>query len=668
MTTEASETVLVVDDDPGVTELQRRRLQRAGFNVCCAASASEAMSRLEEGGVVLVLLDYRLSGELNGLQFYDVMKAAGYDLPVIMVTGFGRENTVIEALRAGVRDFVSKSAEYLDYLPEAVRRVLNQERTERRCAELQARFGAIITSSMDAIVNLDADGRITVFNAAAERLFGCLESEAIGEPCEHFISGLRDLVGLVDGRQSADVPRLLAPFETHGYCRGERILLEVALSSGEAMGDRFYTAMIRDITQRKRVEAELQLAKEAADDANNAKSSFLANMSHELRTPLTAILGFAELLLDDGCDGPDIREGISVIRRNGHYLLDIVNDILDIAKIEAGTLSIDLSPSSPVQLVNDIHALMQIRSQAKGLTLSIDCDGPLPQLIVTDPVRVRQVLINLVGNAIKFTEKGHVRLVVRAQGHVTDELQFEVTDTGIGMTAEQVARLFRPFTQADGSTTRKFGGTGLGLAISKRLATLLGGELTVTSELGCGSAFRLTIPTGVRSEVCIKNPADAATHPLDRDEANPSAVGSLAARILLAEDCPDNQRLVSRVLQKAGADVVVVENGHEAVQTAMAGQDQGRPFDVILMDMQMPLLDGYDATRRLRDYGYRRPIVALTANAMRDDREKCLAAGCDDFVTKPINFRHLIATLHTWLPHGAPREHSLTGPALTAVL
>ena len=658
MTTDLSETVLVVDDDPGVTELQRRRLQRAGFTVCCATSAPEAMSRLDQGGIVLVVLDYRLSGELNGLQFFDVMKAAGYDLPVIMVTGFGRENTVIEALRAGVRDFVSKSPEYLDYLPEAVNRILHQVRTERRLAELQARFGAIITSSMDAIVTMDADGRITVFNAAAERLFGCAECEAIGEPAEQFIAGLRELAGLADGRVSGDAPRLVAPFETHGYRGGERILLEVSLSSGEAMGGRFYTAMVRDITQRKRAAAELQVAKESADAANHAKSSFLANMSHELRTPLTAILGFAELLMDDGCDGPDVREGISVIRRNGHYLLDIVNDLLDIAKIEAGTLSVDLAPCSPVQMLHDIHALMQVRSQAKGLTFSFECDGPLPQLIVTDPVRVRQVLLNLVGNAIKFTEKGEVRLLARADAERPDHVQFEVSDTGIGISAEQIGRLFQPFTQADSSMTRRFGGTGLGLAISKRLAELLRGELSVRSALGGGSTFRLTIPTQPQKAASFHaQPADAAPPVLREDEGSRS-LGDIEARILLAEDCLDNQRLVARVLQKAGAEVVAVENGQIAVQEALAAQDEGRPFSVILMDMQMPFLDGYDATRRLRDCGYRLPIVALTAHAMRDDRDKCLAAGCDDFLTKPIDFPRLIATLRAWLAHDA-REHAL---------
>jgi ammonium transporter, Amt family len=653
MTSEPSDIVLVVDDDPGVIELQRRRLERAGFNVSCAASPTEAMSRLSHGDVVLVVLDYRLSGELDGLQFYDLMKAAGYDVPVIMVTGFGRENTVIDALRAGVRDFVSKSPEYLDYLPDAVGRILKQVRTERRLAELQARFGAIVNSSMDAIVTMDADGRITVFNAAAERLFGCQECEAIGEPADRFIAGLRERADAAQMPAGGEPPASVAPFETYGYCGGERILLEVSLSSGEAVGSRFYTAMLRDITQRKRTAAELQLAKEAADAASQAKSTFLTNMSHELRTPLTAILGFAEILLEDGCDRPDVREGITVIRRNGNYLLDIVNDLLDIAKIEAGTLTVDPSPCSPMQLLDDIHALMQVRSQAKRLSLSVDAEGPLPSIILTDQLRVRQVLLNLVGNAIKFTEHGQIRLSARSAD--SGRLIFEISDTGIGMTPDQIGRLFQPFTQADSSTTRRFGGTGLGLAISKRLATLLGGDLTATSDFGRGSTFRFTIPTGTHQHDPEVGTNDRCPERIDDGGAMQGGQPLAGSRILLAEDCPDNQRLFSCVLQKAGAEVVVVENGHIAVQEALLSQDDGRPFNVIFMDVQMPLLDGCEATVRLRDAAYRLPIVALTAHAMRIDLDTCLAAGCDDVITKPISAHHLVATARKWLTSSVPQ-------------
>ncbi len=303
---------------------------------------------------------------------------------------------------------------------------------------------------------------------------------------------------------------------------------------------------------------------------------------------------------------------------------------------------------------------MRVRADAKGLPFNIEYIGAIPETIPSDPTRLRQILNNLIGNAIKFTEVGAVRLVVR----LVDDgdkpyLQFDVMDTGRGMTEEQKAKLFQPFMQADTSTTRKFGGTGLGLTISKRFAELLGGDITVVeTEVGVGTTYRATVATGSLDGVkMLEDPLSTTVVAADADVVTEVFRSGLqGCSILLAEDGPDNQRLISFVLMKAGADVTVVENGKRALDAALAARDEGNPFDVILMDMQMPVMDGYEATAQLREKGYTGPIIALTAHAMQDDREKCIKAGCDEYATKPINRTNLIATI---------RRHLVPGEAAT---
>jgi signal transduction histidine kinase/ActR/RegA family two-component response regulator len=388
---------------------------------------------------------------------------------------------------------------------------------------------------------------------------------------------------------------------------------------------------------------DLQNAQERAEESNRLKSEFLANMSHEIRTPMTAILGFADMLAENATT-PEQIEAAGTIQHNGEYLLEILNDILDLSKIEAGELSIEKYRCLPHQIVGDVASLMRVRAVAKNLQLEIAYDGPIPELIQTDPTALRQILVNLVGNAIKFTEKGCVRIVT---GFVPDEpqcprLRFDIVDSGIGMTGEQIAKLFRPFTQADASMSRKFGGTGLGLAISKRLAELLGGTIVVESVPGKGSTFRVTIETGALDGIRMLDRVQEASLQAPRKPQAPKQKIKIGGRVLLAEDGQHNQRFLSMFLVKAGVEVTLADNGETAVQLALAAANEGQPFDVILMDMQMPILDGYSACRKLRASGYEGPIVALTAHAMSGDREKCIEAGCDDYVTKPVDRAHLL--------------------------
>ena len=412
-----------------------------------------------------------------------------------------------------------------------------------------------------------------------------------------------------------------------------------------------------DITERKRLEDEILAAKEAAERATQVKSQFLANMSHEIRTPMTAILGYADVL-NEGiaccsicpssaqCQQRDVAcEAVRAIRRNGQHLLELINDILDLSKIEARRLQVESVPCSPVQVVSEVVSLMHPLAAAKHLNLTTELAGSLPEAVMTDPLRLRQVLVNVVGNAVKFTDEGEIRITVEASDAAPPRLQFSVTDTGIGMSEEQMGRLFEAFTQVDSSSTRRFVGTGLGLCISRLLARALGGDIGVRSVRGKGSTFIVTIAAIPSDELPVVQPPPSVT-------AAPKADGKamLHGRALLAEDGRDNQRLISLLLRKRGIEVTAVENGQLAVDAVLAAREAGEPFDVVLMDMQMPVMDGYEATRRLRAVRYSGRILALTAHAMREDRQACLDAGCDDYLAKPLDKQVLFESLARLLP------------------
>lgn len=387
-----------------------------------------------------------------------------------------------------------------------------------------------------------------------------------------------------------------------------------------------YVGTCVDVTMHKRVEESLR-------EADRRKDEFLANVSHEIRSPMTSILGYADILLSNLKNDDDI-ECVRTIKQSGNYLLELINDILELSRIEAGQLSLKKEPLSLPDLLNEVHSITSVRAQEKGLPLMLRYDGAIPQTIESDRTRLRQMIINLVGNAIKFTERGSVQIVAR---FLADEsmLQIEVADTGIGISRAMQEQMFQPFTQADTSATREYGGSGLGLAITKRLAGMMGGTISFASKENEGSTFFISIPVGpVRAVV---------TEPMTITPATVHAPDlRLNCRVLVAEDRPEIRYLLRHFLEEAGGRVIAVADGNAAMEAIQQAEQSGQPMDIVIMDMHMPALDGYETTRRLRAAGFTMPIIALTAAAMTSDRDKCLEAGCNDYLKKPIDYRALV--------------------------
>ena len=564
---------------------------------------------------------------------------------------------------------------------------ISRDITDRKRSEEQLQSAirfqqTIIETAATAVFMVDVDQRITEVNDAFVAATGYSRDAIIGEHC-CVLEGApcRDQCGLFDPQRTRRIFRKQCTLQA---ADGRQLVVVknaelVRDDRGEIVGGIESFVDVTELSQAREEALQLLQSSEAAKAklealnhllaeqtaranslaaeaaaANAAKSEFLANMSHEIRTPMTAILGFTEAARDAcprSCEfgRHEYLEYLDVVGRNGDYLIQLINDILDLSKIEAGKLTVEQIACAPAELVGEVESLVRVRSAAKGLDLRVAFENALPATIQSDPTRLRQILINLLGNAIKFTEVGHVTLTVRLvpNADTGPRLEFDVSDSGLGMTSDQADKLFQPFAQADTSTTRKFGGTGLGLTISKRLAEALGGDVRVVwTEPGAGSCFRLTVATGPLDAIPLVAAPRAQAAPQQAAPAT-TATPPLTGRVLLAEDGPDNQRLIAHLLKKAGATVTVVENGALAVDAALAADHEGTPFDLILMDMQMPVMDGYTATSTLRERGYRGAIVALTAHAMAADRQKCLDAGCDDYATKPIDRAQLVATLQT---------------------
>jgi PAS domain S-box-containing protein len=539
-----------------------------------------------------------------------------------------------------------------------VRDISDQKNAEHvlKHTEVQARRLALVAAhTHNAVVITDADQRIEWVNEAFTQITEYTLDEVIGRRPGDFLQGHSTDPAQVEFMRSRIRAGLPFQAEVINYSKsGREYWLDIEVqplrgSDGRLTG---FMAIEADITSRKQAEQELRRAKEQAESANQAKSAFLANMSHEIRTPLTGILGFADVLRSGSVSPQQTQQYLGIIHSCGSHLLTLLNDILDLSKIEAGRMDFEHVQCSPQQIVTDVLSLLRVRAQEKGLKLEAVWTTDVPETIHTDPARLRQLLMNLIANAIKFTERGSVSVLVAARWDGSEwKLEFAIRDTGIGIAPDQLDRVFLPFDQADNSITRKFGGTGLGLAISRHIALGLGGNVTVESQLGLGSTFKATIATGPVDDVrFLPLQLSESIHPARTPAVQPAPSDLRAVRVLLVEDGETNRDLISLVLTRAGAEVTCACNGQDGVEAA-----ENHPFDVILMDMQMPVMDGYSATQRLRSGGCRLPIIALTAHAMRGDREKCLAAGCTGYLTKPIQIDRLIDAVAQQLDRDAQR-------------
>ena len=405
-----------------------------------------------------------------------------------------------------------------------------------------------------------------------------------------------------------------------------------------------------DVTRLEETRRDLSVAKQAAETANQAKSEFLARMSHEIRTPMNSILGYTDVMRRGFDESEDDRhEYLDTIHASGEHLLALINDILDLSKIESGRMELEMDRHSPHQIIRQVVSVLRVKAEEKGIGLDLAFEGPLPQTIQADAVRLRQTIMNLTGNAIKFTDHGSVRISARleelpapgdAVSTTQTRLAIDVVDTGIGIDSKSLDKIFDPFTQSDASITRRFGGTGLGLAISRQLARAMGGDIAVASSPGQGSTFTVTVDPGPLNDVPLVDEPTASADAKRRATEKQATIQLSPGRVLVADDGESNRNLVKLVLSRAGVDVDLAEDGRQAVDLALR-----EPYDAILMDMQMPVMDGYTATAKLRESNYEHPIIALTAHAMQGDEEKCRTAGCSGFMTKPINIDRLLATM-----------------------
>ena len=542
------------------------------------------------------------------------------------------------------------------------RRELEAERDQGERRERLLR--TVMDSIPDSIYVNDVGGRCLMRNRASARQLG-FDSEDEGLGLTSFDLFPESEAQLDWDQQQRVVEtgtpalgRLVAVEHDCGTVWYECGTVPLLTPDGQATG---VVGVVRDVTAQKRTERELIQARDAAEAAARAKSEFLANMSHEIRTPMNGVIGMADVLADSDLDA-DQAESVRTIQTCADALLALISDILDLSKIEAEGLEIEAVQFEPRAVARAAADVVRSQAEAKGLALTVDVDEAVPAVALGDPARIRQVLLNLLSNAVKFTHQGRVSVRVTAESLAPGasgpfQLRFAVRDTGVGIAADKREGLFEAFTQADASTTREYGGTGLGLTISARLAALMGGEIGVDGAPGEGSTFTFTV--GVEAPPTQRDaPSETAPTP------PPAARARDGLRVLAAEDNAVNQRVVARLLRQLGADVDLVENGAQALQALHRAAAEARPYDVVLMDVQMPVMDGHQATRRLRDElpAEAQPwVIALTANAMAGDREACLDAGADDYLAKPLRRDALEAALGDRRGERAvPREAALT--------
>lgn len=650
--------ILIIDDDPNLRKTLTDILKVKGYETLAAEDGEKGLALLKESAFNLVLIDLGLP-DIPGLEVLARIKTDYPLTEAIVLTGQATIDSAVAATNKGAFSYLTKPYE-MEQLVTHIRRALEKQQAEENLKKSHEQIRLLLESTAEAIYGIDPQGNCTFANPSCARLLGYKHpDELLGRHMHELIHHTRK-----DGsRYPVDECRMDGMFrgKSEGCHVDDEILWRADGTSFDAeywaypqmSGNEAVGAVVTffDISERKRAEEELRTAKTAAEAATRAKSEFLSNMSHEIRTPMNAAMGMLYLLQQTSLTDQQ-KNYLKKAQGATNTLLRVINDILDFSKIEAGKLEMEAIPFSLSTVLGNLTDLVTATIKKESIELLVTTSPDVADNLIGDPLRLGQVLLNLTSNAVKFTEKGKIIINVEpVTSHENEvELRFSVHDSGIGMAPEQQAKLFNAFTQADTSTTRKYGGTGLGLAISKQLVANMGGTIQVTSEEDKGSTFSFTARFGCRSgEETALSPAASGEESFTVSIETPPEIESFASvQILLVEDSRINQEVAREILEGRGVRVDIAWNGAEAVKRIFTS---GNSYDAVFMDVQMPVMDGLEATRLIRaNRAFASlPIIAMTASVMASDLEQCVQAGMSDQVTKPINVPEMFATLRKWV-------------------
>lgn len=656
----SKESILIIEDNLDISHLLTKLLEPL-YEVHTAKDGQEGIEKANQLKPQLIICELILS-KLSGDQILKTLRSRPEteNTLFILITPNAEDVLRLQLFHKGIQDYVIKPFREEDIMAR-IQHLFNLKRVQ----DLNQMYG-VLENALDCVIGINHWGMITYWNTQSEKTFGWTKAEAIGQNMPQMIipPAYRKLhdKGFKRFLKTGIPTCFTRRMELKGLRKdGVEFPIELSVTPIRTKDNFTFYGFIRDITERIKNVEQLQQAKDQAENANFAKSNFLANMSHEIRTPLAAILGFTELLADPSIEAERKYSFNSAIKRNGELLLSLINEILDLSKVEAGKLECDIGECRLFELMSDVLSSLSIKASQKGIKLMSQYAKGVPKVIRTDTLKLKQILLNIIGNAVKFTEHGSVNVHVASvlQKNNTSLLTFTVKDTGIGVSSEDREKLFQPFSQVDASLTRKFGGTGLGLTLSKRFAQLLGGDLILGDSIkGQGSTFIITINPGLcvmtykNSHDLDKDKNNEVIHPLftDQKESITPLPRLDGVKILLAEDSVDNQFLITQILKKAGAHVELAENGKLALEKA-----QNHHFDIFLIDIQMPVMDGYATVMELCKKGYKNPIIALTANALQADRDRCLDEGFNEHISKPINRQALIEVIFHYCCEDKPQ-------------
>jgi two-component system sensor histidine kinase/response regulator len=638
--------ILYVEDDPGLARLVQKRLQRAGYVVDIASDGEEGVTKYEADSYDLMFVDQNLP-VYDGLEVIRILASRDVLPPTVMITGTGDEKTAVESMKLGASDYIVKDtgAGYLELLPAVVEKLLQQRRAveekqqaEKGLRKSEERFRKLFEQSNDAIF-IHQSGRIIDVNQRACEMLDYNKEQLLTMeiadlyPNEDYAESSKKTNA--PGGVNSSIESIL--FETL-FRRADGTVVDVEISSGIINREKkIIQGIARDITDRKRTETELRKAKEEAETANRAKTEFLASMSHEIRTPMNAIIGMADLLLETELT-PEQQQYVQVFQSAGENLLNIINDIIDISKVEAGHVHLETIAFDLNDIIESICDVMAVRAHEKGLELVYNVMPDVPTDFLGDPTRLRQILVNLIGNAIKFTEKGEVFIQIKSQKVKNNnaEILFSITDTGIGMTPEQVETIFDAFTQADSSTTRKYGGTGLGLAISKQLVELMAGHILVKSKPGQGSTFSFTAQFGIQAE--SKDPKQNAT--LDMK----------GVKVLVVDDNETNRMILRNSLSKLGAKVTEADNGKQGLTAFKHAMKTTNPYKLALIDHRMPGMDGFELAKHIKESMgniKNTAVMMLSSDNRSADYALCKELDIAFYLVKPVKKAELLNAIAT---------------------